>query len=605
MSERKIFITNFRNIGINNEHQELLLNTNIEKNGLGGLVILIGPNNSGKTNILDALFAFGVDGKLISSDRTDFLNNNPIPRIDFVTVDQKTTISYFKTLEDNNIENISHYIKKGNNNIIKSANISIEAFKFFTKIIDLAKQYNFFNTLSHQKQLQLKNKNIDKRLFNSDDFDILTEIFNICSVKLGKDWLRRFLSINDENAEKYFAELEAATDHKDIEEWKKRNKLGIRPNIFRYTHSELKNDALKIKPDQLGNSLFFQNLFRAIGYEINELKNCYNRSREQNFPGTIKSENKIINKKLIKINKKFNEAFFLKNSNYKFKIYLESNDIYLTIHLNDQALHLDRQSSGFKWFFNFFFWMNAQNLATRGDVIVLDEPATNLHMQGVQELRNIIKDFAKKHELTFVISTHIPFFIDVNYLEEIRVIQRRKDGGVTIENMFHAIGDRETDALKAIKKSLTVGRYVLYDQTNLRTIFVEGITDYCYLTAFKHFFKIDGLVFLPIQGLAKPLVLETLLEIEKQPIILVDSDKNGFDLIKKNNENSKKANIFHLKQIDSDWTNIESLFQKREIPETKGFKTASNFKNSLVKGKVSNKTFDNFRKLLNFLSEIE
>lgn len=55
--ERIIKLSKFRNIGLK-EEERFVLNTSLEKNKIGDLVILIGPNNSGKSNVLDALSKF-------------------------------------------------------------------------------------------------------------------------------------------------------------------------------------------------------------------------------------------------------------------------------------------------------------------------------------------------------------------------------------------------------------------------------------------------------------------------------------------------------------------------------------------------------------------
>lgn len=53
--ERIIKLSKFRNIGLK-EEERFVLNTSLEKNKIGDLVILIGPNNSGKSNVLFELY---------------------------------------------------------------------------------------------------------------------------------------------------------------------------------------------------------------------------------------------------------------------------------------------------------------------------------------------------------------------------------------------------------------------------------------------------------------------------------------------------------------------------------------------------------------------
>ena len=66
--ERSLYISKFRNIGLG-EAQKFVLNNSLKKGKMGNLVIVIGANNSGKSNVLDALSAFGA-GKIATRDVT-------------------------------------------------------------------------------------------------------------------------------------------------------------------------------------------------------------------------------------------------------------------------------------------------------------------------------------------------------------------------------------------------------------------------------------------------------------------------------------------------------------------------------------------------------
>lgn len=58
MSQRFLKIKNFKNIGITKEEDQwerLYLNNSLDKDKIGELIILIGENNVGKSNILDAI----------------------------------------------------------------------------------------------------------------------------------------------------------------------------------------------------------------------------------------------------------------------------------------------------------------------------------------------------------------------------------------------------------------------------------------------------------------------------------------------------------------------------------------------------------------------
>lgn len=71
--ERALRIESFRNIGFKDGKpscERLVINNSLNKGELGDLIILIGANNSGKSNVLDALSKFG-NSQIIERDITD------------------------------------------------------------------------------------------------------------------------------------------------------------------------------------------------------------------------------------------------------------------------------------------------------------------------------------------------------------------------------------------------------------------------------------------------------------------------------------------------------------------------------------------------------
>ena len=53
----------------------------------------------------------------------------------------------------------------------------------------------------------------------------------------------------------------------------------------------------------------------------------------------------------------------------------------------EDAIMLNSQSTGFKWFFNLYFNFLAKGLLKYGDIVVIDEIGATLHPQGLVELR--------------------------------------------------------------------------------------------------------------------------------------------------------------------------------------------------------------------------
>ncbi|GAA9503744.1 hypothetical protein HpHA304_12080 [Helicobacter pylori] len=158
---------------------------------------------------------------------------------------------------------------------------------------------------------------------------------------------------------------------------------------------------------------------------------------------------------------------------------------------NQKPIILSQQSTGFQWAFNFMFgflYNVGSNFSFNHNIIyVMDEPATHLSVPGRREFRKILKKYTHKHNTTFVLATHDPFLVDTDHLDEIRIVEKKEEGSA-IENTFNYSlkndANRNSDALDKIKRSLGVSQNVFHNPQKHRIIFVEGTTDYCYLSAF-------------------------------------------------------------------------------------------------------------------------
>lgn len=540
MSQRFLKIKNFKNIGITKEEDQwerLYLNNSLDKDKIGELIILIGENNVGKSNILDA-----IDTIIRARESTIFLNfKNCLP--DF----------------------------RGYNDCLP--------------------------------KLKLVYKDDEN---NSYDLEVIIDEY-------GKAKLIDNIANKGVIKEKY-----------DID---------FIPNIFFYIdYYHIEDKELITTPKKIKDSKFFNSLFKAINYRTSIITTAYEKDKKTR--GHKDQYQDTINKKLEEIvNKKFNELYFqdLGTQKYNFSIKLEKDEIYLSIEKNGDIIALSQQSVGFKWFFNLFFnflytdEFKAYKLKA-GDIVLMDEPGIHLSIPGRRDLRKFIKKFAKDTGITFIATTHNPSFVDIDYLDELRIIKNNKDGiGVKIQSNFSALADDEVDTLDSIINSFGILRSDLTREYKI--IFVEGITDYNYLTAFKLLYNKDkedkkeydkklNIVFIPIYGLGKDdnemeKKLDKLIQF-KDAILLTDGDTRG-NAFKKLCDNEKlkgRLTVIQLTEIENSFKNIENLFAQsdkekfKDIIENKGIEKSSPFKNSIAQLELDAKTIENFNKVLKYLNEM-
>ncbi|GAA8024154.1 hypothetical protein HpCS43_02410 [Helicobacter pylori] len=303
---------------------------------------------------------------------------------------------------------------------------------------------------------------------------------------------------------------------------------------------------------------------------------------------------------------------------------------------NQKPIILSEQSSGFQWAFNFMFgflYNVGSNFSFNKNIIyIMDEPATHLSVPARKEFRKFLKEYAHKNHVTFVLATHDPFLVDTDHLDEIRIVEKEEQGSV-INNGFSydpkEDASKNSDALYQIKRSLGVGQHVFCDQKKHRIIFVEGITDYCYLSAFKLYFNKHNpqfpFTFLPISGLKTnpknmEKTIQKLRELDNNPIVLIDDDrKDGSDPQKAKSEQFKNANeemhdlikILQLSDCNEKFKQIEDCFSandRKKYAKNKRMELAMAFKTRLLySGKddvVSEETKKNFLKLFEWIAWI-
>ncbi|GAA9518989.1 hypothetical protein HpHA31_02450 [Helicobacter pylori] len=300
---------------------------------------------------------------------------------------------------------------------------------------------------------------------------------------------------------------------------------------------------------------------------------------------------------------------------------------------NQKPIILSQQSTGFQWAFNFMFgflYNVGSNFSFNHNIIyVMDEPATHLSVPARKEFRKFLKEYAHKNNITLVLATHDPFLVDTDHLDEIRIVEKKEEGSA-IENTFNYPlnnAGKDSDALDKIKRSLGVSQNVFHNPQKHRIIFVEGITDYCYLSAFKLYFNEREFknapipfTFLPISGLKKNQTgmketIQKLHELDNDPIILIDDDRRSKN---KFSEQFKKANeempdpitILQLSSCDENFKQIEDCFSandKEKYAKNKRMELAMAFKTRLLYSEkddvVGEETKKNFLKLFEWIKE--
>ncbi|MGL2458512.1 ATP-binding protein [Helicobacter pylori] len=338
----------------------------------------------------------------------------------------------------------------------------------------------------------------------------------------------------------------------------------------------------------------------------------------------------------LKIRVRHNNKFYdYSKESTAYEIKLEIHDCRKSDNQNEPII-LSQQSTGFQWAFNFMFGflynVGSHFSLNKNIIYVMDEPATHLSVPARKEFRKFLKEYAHKNHVTFVLATHDPFLVDTDHLDEIRIVEKETEGSAIKNHFNYPLNNaiKDSDALDKIKRSLGVGQHVFHNPQKHRIIFVEGITDYCYLSAFKLYLRYKEykdnpipFTFLPISGLKKDsnAVKETikkLCELDNHPIVLVDDDRKCVFNQQAMSERFKRANeemhdpitILQLSDCDRCFKQIEDCFSandRKKYAKNKRMELAMAFKTRLLYGEkddaVSEETKKNFLKLFEWIKK--
>ncbi len=582
--------------------------------GNGDLIINIGQNGIGKSNVLDAVNDF------FTSNNYQYDNK---PRIDAYT-NCLPELELMLELDNGNKYklNKNYIITRYDDN----KNFDDEFIVWCLKYLRLEYGYYeqefkiIFNYLKNDASIHILTMLLKLYFYElrSTFYNNKKNIQNIYNYLQNnhtkKEVIEYIEKIYDENEYIKTMDIDAhqiLTEY-DIQKYNlNQNKINdiINSRVYIHNHNYIKSDELNIHKSNIKDSSFLKSLFKSTGNKdiYNELINNYYKISSDTSYLTQK-ENEINNLLKDTISKKFNELY-KSNNEYVFKIRLETEHIKIYFKSKNGLTNLEHESDGFQWFFSLFFNTINPNELKKGDIIIIDEPELHLSVPLIKELRDFLKRFAKENGIHIIMSTQNPYFINVNYLDEVRIIKPIENAeGVKIANDFSAIYKKNPDKLQEIINSFGVNHRDI--TRNHKIIFVEGIIDYAYLTAFKLLKehkegKTINIVFIPMGGLGrkqdtkyKQDIIDILCEIDKEPILLIDGDNMAEEF-----ENLAKAtslNITKLSDIDDSFTVIENLFSDNDkekfksMIENKDSRKASIFKNNILELELEEETINNF-----------
>ncbi len=149
---------------------------------------------------------------------------------------------------------------------------------------------------------------------------------------------------------------------------------------------------------------------------------------------------------------------------------------------------LDARSNGFRWFVSFIAAF-AEFEEDSNVIVLLDEPGLNLHARAQADfLRFVNEQLAASHQVVF--TTHSPFMVDPARLDRVRVVEDTgPDIGAKVATTDNASKDRDTLFPLQAALGYDIAQNLFVGPDNL---VVEGLSDFTYLTTLSnHLASVD------------------------------------------------------------------------------------------------------------------
>jgi len=209
------------------------------------------------------------------------------------------------------------------------------------------------------------------------------------------------------------------------------------------------------------------------------------------------------------------------------------------------SVQFSERSRGFVWFFSFLsYFTELEHAATSDLILLLDEPGLSLHGRAQHDLLDLIDDrLAPRHQVIY--TTHSPFMVAADHLDRVRTVIDLDDQGTVVSSeIFKADQDTTFPLMSAMGFELTQSLFV-----GPHCLLLEGPSDLIYLDVFSDLAAGNGLpgldtrwVKIPVGGAGKLSTFVALLGANKINVaVLVDSSTTDTGAIRRLRDNGRLA----------------------------------------------------------------
>ena len=540
-----------------------------------GVTRIVGKNESGKTALLEAMAKFNYfDPK----DKTfTFNSTNDYPRGELKRYQQEYPNEDFDVitctfeLSDDLLNQISEdvgkdvftsksiIVAKTYNNIKRFYNVSTNTKKFIEQFLQ---NYTLEDSI---KQELIKSNSLEELVEKLKEIEELTDVYKELKTK----YIESHKTDNENRLASYIISKYIEPNLPEFLYFDEYYSLPGTINLQKFLNGQVDDTFTKEQND------ITKALFELSNIDIKKVMDSNNY---EDFIAELEATSNNITDKLLE--------YWTTNKNLEIKFEIQSKENTSTRNIEKilqirirntkhrVTLPLKNRSKGFIWFFSFLVWFSKVQ-EKKNLIILLDEPGLNLHAEAQADLLKYIdKELLPRYQVIY--TTHSPFMIESDKLDEVRTVYDSNDSkvGSIISN---ALEEKDQGTLFPLQAALgyNLAQNLYISDKNL---LVEGVADLMFLTVMSGILKENNreglnedITIVPVGGLDKVATFISLLRgNELNMVCLLDTfiDQKG----KKRLEDLIKDKIIKEKQIKFfdqyiDRLNIAEIEDMFEIEE--------------------------------------
>jgi len=331
-------------------------------------------------------------------------------------------------------------------------------------------------------------------------------------------------------------------------------------NIPRFIEDlKQKTDDLKIRSQKC--------LFEHVGLDVETLYKLdpANPQNAKKQLQALSDERQILmNSASQEMTTRFQNWWEQRKHQFEYKIDGSYFRIWVSDNIDPSEIELDQRSRGLQYFFSFYLvFIQEAEKRHKNAILLLDEPGLFIHASAQQKIVEFIENLSTDNQLLY--TTHSPFMIDGDRLENVRIIYEDKRSKKSRISQDTWPSDQE--ALFPLQAALgySIAQTLFYSK---RQLVVEGLCDYQLLKAMSQLLAQTGktslkddIVIVPAGGTRNILPLSSMLVGHNVKIaILLDGDEAGK---RKGNELEKKLRvntIYVTDYLETETGEIEDIF---------------------------------------------